>query len=243
MNKKQALIFAILLTLLVAGDSYILSENNKKENVIVERVIDGDTFKTLDGRTIRLLNINAPEKNTASYVKAYEFLKKFENKTIQIEFSGVDKYKRYLGRIYFNDYLNLKLVEEGLASKFLVDENEIKKFADAEKKAIENEKGIWKKSSYWGCFTIKINYKYEMVDIKNNCPSINVNGWMIKDESRKIYTFQSFIIGEVIIHSGSGKDNSTDLFWNAGDVWNNDRDSLYFFDEKGEIAGYEVYGY
>ena len=48
----------------------------------------------------------------------------------------------------------------------------------------------------------------------------------------------------ITLHSGSGSDNSTDIFWNSrGDIWNNDRDSSYLFDSSGGIAQYESYGY
>jgi len=48
----------------------------------------------------------------------------------------------------------------------------------------------------------------------------------------------------IALHSGSGIDNSTDLFWNLNSaVWNNDRDSLYLFDSDGRIVHYETYGY
>ena len=57
--------------------------------------------------------------------------------TIEMEITGKDIYNRYLSRIYTPEYLNLKLVSLGLASKFLVQDSELKLFANAEKEAIE----------------------------------------------------------------------------------------------------------
>ncbi|MEM4271300.1 MAG: endonuclease, partial [Candidatus Pacearchaeota archaeon] len=66
----------------------------------------------------------------------------------------------------------------------------------------------------------------------------------IKDESRKIYTFKNITFSSINLHSTIGEDNSTDLFWNSKtDIWNNDRDTLYLFDNEGGIAHYEKYGY
>ena len=244
MNKKYSAIFAILLTLIVAGDFYLINYEKKTvESAIVGRVIDGDTVVLEDGRHVRLLNINAPEKEFSNAALATNFVKNFENKTLNFEIIGIDKYKRYLARVYSPEYLNLNLVKLGYASKFLVDSGELKDFDLAEKNAIANGLGIWKKSEYYGCFDFNIDWKNEIVYLKNKCGSINVKGWMIKDESRKTFVFPDIYLGDIRLNSFSGKDNSTDLFWNVGNVWNDDRDSLYMFNDKLEVAGYESYGY
>jgi endonuclease YncB( thermonuclease family) len=244
MNKKYSIIFATIITLIIFGDYYILNNNEKSlENAIVGRVIDGDTLKLEDGRTIRLLNINAPEKDFSNSILATNFVKGFENKTLKFEITGVDKYQRYLARIYSPEYINLNLVKLGYASKFLVDENELRDFDRAEKRAIENGLGIWKKSEFYGCFEFNIDKKKEIVKIKNNCDAVSVKGWMLKDESRKTFVFPDISLGETNLHSSSGGNNKTDLFWNAENVWNDDRDSLYLFNDKLEIGGYESYGY
>jgi endonuclease YncB( thermonuclease family) len=67
MNKKIKLIIIISFTLLfIFSYSYLdnLLIKYFKENEIanVERVIDGDTI-VANGKTIRLLGINTPEKN------------------------------------------------------------------------------------------------------------------------------------------------------------------------------------
>jgi len=244
MNKKYSMIFAILITLIIFGDYYILNHREQNfENVIVQRVIDGDTVVLDDGRTIRLLNINSPEKDFSNSALSTNFMKRFENQTLKLEFIGLDKYNRYLARIYSPEYINLNLVKLGYASKFLVDENELKDFDGAEKNAISNGLGIWKKSEFYGCFDFNIDEKNEIVEIKNRCDSVNVEGWMLKDESRKTFVFPEILLGEMRLHSLSGENNETDLFWNAENVWNDDRDSLYLFNEKLEVVGYESYGY
>ncbi len=135
------------------------------------------------------------------------------------------------------------MIELGLASKFLVSDKEKNDFAQAEKQAIDREVGIWNKSIYYGCFNSDINKKSEVAVLENTCSIINMNTWILKDEGRKPYKFQNISIGIIKIHSGKGNDNSTDVFWNIGEIWNNDRDSLYLFDSGGNIAHYEVYGY
>lgn len=251
MDKKYAFIVSVLLTGLIASSIYIfsslLSESEKRTSVIISRVIDGDTLETKDGKTIRLLNINAPEKNSPSHELSKLFLSSLINKTVEADIMGRDKYNRLLVRLYSPNYINKDLVSLGLASKFLVSDSEVRSFAQAEEKAISDGKGIWSHSKYYACFSTHINKNEEFVVIENKCSSINMNLWMLKDESRKIYIFSNFTISnsrKIKLHSSFGKDNETDLFWNLKtSVWNNDRDSLYLFDYEGKIAHHEAYGY
>ncbi len=247
MKKRHALILAILFTCLVASNFYVFStlkEDKILNSAKITRIIDGDTLEVNNGTKIRLLNINAPEKDQRGHDLGFNFLKGLENKTVDIDIIGTDKYNRNLARIYTPDYINLLMVREGFASKFLVQESELKEFSKAEEEAISSSKGIWIKSSYYGCFSIDINKNSEVVDIYNKCKEVNMLGWILKDESRKIFSFKDFSIGQIKIHSLKGEDNSTDLFWQSTtNIWNNDRDSLYLFDNDGGLAAYEEYGY
>jgi micrococcal nuclease len=248
MDKKYAFILASLILALVLLNYFslttFLTKEQSREKAVVSRIIDGDTLELSDGRTIRLLNINAPEKGTHGANLSAEFLREFENKTVELEITGTDKYKRTLARIYSPEYINLNLVEQGLASKFLVQESELREFSKAEESAIKSSLGIWVKSPYFGCFDSEIDKINEEVLLINNCLELDINGWILKDESRKIYTFNNIKLEKVILHSGKGIDNLTDIFWQSGtDIWNNNRDSLYLFDSNGGIAEYESYGY
>lgn len=245
MNKKYALALAFLITLLIASTHYLFSLDNTKtarQTVILARVIDGDTFKIQDGQSVRLLNINAPEKNMPNAGLSKEFLKNFENHTLELETVGQDKYGRILARVYFSDYVNLKLIEFGMASKFLVDESELRLFAESEQKAILEGKGIWQHSPYFGCIKAKILPEEEMIILQNLC-SADMHEWYLKDESRKVYYFDKSF-DRINLHSEKGNDNATDLFWqSATEIWNNDRDTLYLFDKDGKIIYSVSYGY
>jgi endonuclease YncB( thermonuclease family) len=249
MKKTTSIVLSTLITLVVILDVSYFSfnySNETEERVMITRVIDGDTFVINDGRIIRLANINSPEKNFYKIDKSKDFLKQFENKTINLAVIKREKYGRYLSKAFLIDgtYLNLESVKGGFASKFLVEGSELKLFSDAEKVAIKKAVGIWNISPHFGCFNIKIDKISEVVHIQNICNKINMTNWVLKDESRKIYTFKLKNIEEIKLHSLKGVDNNTDLFWNSEqDIWNNDRDSLYLFDENRRLAAYEVYGY
>jgi endonuclease YncB( thermonuclease family) len=248
MQRKHASILALCLTILISNTIFLfsLSERDNLNSVIVSRVIDGDTFVTDSGEIIRLANINAPEKKSNLSLLSKAYLSSFINESIFLERIKIEKYGRTLGRIYTknNTYINLQLVNLGLASKFLVDESELSYFSRAEENAIENNKGIWNKSSFKDCIFIDIHEREEFVIIKNICSPIDFSGWVIKDESRKEYKFKNYINKVLILHSSSGNDNSTDLFWNEEkDIWNNDRDTLYLFDKENNLVFHKSYGY
>jgi micrococcal nuclease len=246
MNKKYAFLLSLIITLLIASNYFLLSakKETKLESAIISRVIDGDTIVLSDQTKIRLLNVNAPEKEFTLSNASIFYLKQFENHSISIDKQGIDKYKRTLARIYSPSYINLDLVSNGLANKFLVIDSELKDFDMAEKIAIESQKGIWKKSQFYGCLSSKIDFKKEIISLKNSCPEINFSGFLIKDESRKYYKFDMINFSGINIHSKNGEDNSTDLFWNSKtDIWNNDRDTLYLFDSGNNIVLYYSYGY
>ena len=246
MNKKHALIFAFLITGLIASNIYLFSPSTipNTETAIVARVIDGDTIELDDGRKVRLQNINAPEKNEPGYELSINHLKLLENQTIELEILGTDRYYRTLARVYSPNYLNLELVNLGLVKKAWVQKSELKEFSKAEENAVKNFRGIWGKSEYYGCFKSDIDEKSELVILTNICNPINIKDWTLKDESRRVYKFLSSSQTKIRIHSSQGQDNETDIFWNEKtNIWNNDRDTLYLFDKDSNIVHYNSYGY
>ena len=245
MKPRHAFIFAFLISGLIIINIFIFGLiNSQAQTVLITRIIDGDTIEIQSNERIRLLNVNSPEKNQPGYEQAISYLKKFENKTVQIKTSEKDKYGRTLARVYTPDYLNLELVEKGYAKKFLVSSDETKIFAKAEAQAIENQQGIWKKSPYFNCFQTQIFPEREIIFLQNNCPQINLNSWYLEDESRKKYILPDIEVNKINIHTFKGNDNQTDIFLNSKqNIWNNDHDTVYFFDEEGNLAHYNAYGY
>ena len=243
MEKRHAALISIIITLLVLGNFLFFADIfPDREKVIVERVIDGDTIELEDGRKIRLLNINSPEEGEEGFESAKEFLEHLEGKEVELDKEGVERYGRILGRIYYRkDYINLRLVENGLAHKYLVEEEEIKEFKKAEEKAKKDETGIWEKSLQYNCLEAEINKNEEFVVISNNCG--NLEGWSIKDESTHSYTFSDISVKSFILYSGSGADTEDEIYWNRGKAWNNDKDSIFVRDKEGKLVYYNSYGY
>lgn len=247
MNKLPAFILSVLFTILIANTLFFISffQTPEVETSTILRVIDGDTLELQDSRIIRFANINAPEKDFYNSNLALNFLKQFENSTISFEILQTEKYGRLLARVYSgSEYLNLELVSLGFSSKFLVHESELKQFKHAELSAISQNKGIWLSSDLSSCFKSTIFPEEELIVLENICPSLNLKNWKLKDESRSVLVFPSIFLGKITIHTGKGKNNMTDIFWQStSNILNNDRDSIYLFDTQGKLAHYSTYGY
>ncbi len=276
MKKLFILLIVVVIVFLISGCELagnVVSEQRLLESAKVLEVIDGDTLKVEIGGTeeiIRLLHINTPEKGEKCYEEARQRLSGLvKNKTIWLErdMQGTDKYDRKLYYIFFNyntnsenydDFVNLILVEEGLASLLIVEPN--MKYKPIFEKAIKEAEGcLFEKSPFYGCFSIKEfhydaqgndcdNANDEYVIIENNCETINLDDWTIKDSARHVYRFSDFILEKnsfFILYSGSGQNTETDLYWNRSGscpvVWNNNQDSLFLRDSDENLVLYYSY--
>lgn len=245
MEKLPALLLALFITGIIAADYYLISslEEVKRERVQIVQVLDGDTVKLADGRSVRLLNINAPEKKEPTSQLALTYLARFKDSYVDMENMGTEKYGRTLGRLYNGSaYLNFELVEQGFAQTFLIDAAEEDSFKEAEREAIAEEKGIWQRSPDYACLIASINKNEEYIVMEKRC-SASLKGWTLKDESTKTYRFKSEPAEEFILYSSKGTDNATALFWGNTNVWNNDKDAILIADAAGLLVFYDDYGY
>lgn len=138
-------------------------------NVLVKRVVDGDTIVLGSGQRLRLIGIDTPEmhhskklfddsrrlKKDAAAIKAmgrlsYKFARKLmEGKRVSLEFDVQerDKYGRLLAYVYLEDgtFVNAKIVEEGYASLMTIPPNI--KYADLfvklHREARQAKRGLW----------------------------------------------------------------------------------------------------
>jgi endonuclease YncB( thermonuclease family) len=247
MEKKYALFFALAITAIIAINYWYFTsyENGKPaniESVIVGRVVDGDTFDLSDGRRIRMLNINTPEKGEFGSDGAIAYTKQLENRTVDIEIIGRETYGRLLARVYSPDYMNLEMVRQGFARTLLVQENEVSIFAEAEDEAFEASRGVWERSEEYECLTGEIDKKDEYVIFDKRC-DVSLVGWTISDETTRKYTIKQDPAEHFVFYSAEGRENRTALYWKRGNAWNDDRDALIVRDETGKLVYYTDYGY
>lgn len=155
LNRKLVTLLASLATLLVAAIFSVPNGVKEPEAVTVMRVVDGDTVKLSDGRTLRYIGIDTPETvdprrpvgcfgNEAS-AKNRELV---EGKPIRLEkdVSETDKYGRLLRYVYAGDlFVNEYLVRNGFAraSTYPPDVKYQDLFRDAEREARREKRGLW----------------------------------------------------------------------------------------------------
>ncbi|MEM5778101.1 MAG: thermonuclease family protein [Candidatus Aenigmatarchaeota archaeon] len=115
----------------------------------VNFVIDGDTFKTSDGKIVRLIGIDAPEIGEPCFLEAKEKLKEIVNgKIVRLEkdVKEKDEYGRLLRYVYIDNlFVNAEMIRLGFA-KFEEIKPNIKYsdlFLEEENKARIAKRCIW----------------------------------------------------------------------------------------------------
>ena len=124
--------------------------------ILVERVVDGDTLVLSDGEKIRLIGIDTPETVHPSKQvepfgpEASSFTKRaVEGKAVQLRFyrNKRDRYQRLLAYVYIGDWcLNEALIRAGYSeciTKYPFDKAMKQQFEAAERDAKLNRRGIW----------------------------------------------------------------------------------------------------
>lgn len=120
-----------------------------QEKATVVRVIDGDTFEIENGQKVRLIGINAPEKNRPYFEEAKQKLTDLvlgREVVLKKDISETDKYNRLLRYVYLNDsFINLELVRQGfaVADPFPPDIKFESLFRNAAEEARNNHRGLW----------------------------------------------------------------------------------------------------
>jgi len=139
-------------------------------NILVTRVVDGDTLKLETGERVRLIGIDTPELHESDKLRrdaqrsgqsagaiqemgrrAYEFTRNLvEGKRVRLEFDvqKYDKYDRLLAYVYLQDgtFVNADIVKEGYANLLTIppDVKYAELFQKMYQEARENNRGLWK---------------------------------------------------------------------------------------------------
>lgn len=117
------------------------------ESAVATKVIDGDTIIVEGGYSIRLLGIDADEKDYPCYDSAKKRLEELalsKQARLEKDKTDTDKYGRCLRTVFIADKnINIELVKEGLAvARFYEPDIKYKnEIIVAEKQAIENKVG------------------------------------------------------------------------------------------------------
>lgn len=247
MNKrKYKIILGILVLILLAVnysfmDGFLIKTFDEKENVFVERVIDGDTI-VVNGTSFRLLGINTPERGEKYYSEAKIFLEnKILNKTISVEKKGKDKYYRELAYVFYkNENVNLEIVRNGYANYYFPSgkDNYYSDFVSAWNECLISGKNLCEKSlnKCSGCIVVE-NFGYgKNLVLKNACGfDCDLNNWEVKDEGRKKYVFENFVLKKYEKIELTSEDFGNDY------VWTKTGDTIFLRDSDGKLVLWEGY--
>ena len=82
---------------------------------------------------------------------------------------------------------------------------------------------------------------HEHVCVQNHDTVVaDLSNWSIQDLIGHTYTFPEFSLNpgmHVRVHTGSGENTATDLYWGRGSaVWNNEGDTVYLYDSLGSLV-------
>ena len=234
------------------------------QRVTITRVIDGDTVDLADGRRVRYLGINTPERGQPFYEEATETNRRLvEGKEawLALDVQPTDQYGRTLAYLWVwvgGQFVNQELVHQGVATLYTEAPNVryTEALVAAQQAAREAEVGLWAPSG----LPVKIQKIYydapgsdpenpngEWVEIVNDGgKAVDLTGFSLKDEANHIYTFPATTLAPdhlLKVYSGQGNDSDGTLYWGlVGDaVWNNDGDTAFLRDPQGRLV--DVYGY
>ena len=111
MKRWTWVIALVVLALLVSGCDLVQPDDEtggSEDMVRVSRVVDGDTVELADGRKVRYLGINTPERGQPFYQEATDFNAELvAGKKVRLEFDvdTIDKYGRTLAHVFVGLFL------------------------------------------------------------------------------------------------------------------------------------------
>jgi endonuclease YncB( thermonuclease family) len=238
------------------------------EEATVIKVFDGDSMLVeIGGRQeeVRLLGINAPERDECFGTQAGDRLRELAGSTVWLIADGEnsDRFGRLL-RLVFTPtaFVNADLVEGGFALG-LQDRStlsdDMKQLEDA---AFEGAAGMWG----WNvCGDIPRdleisdtqpnapgpddeNLNEEWVEVRNSgATPVELQGFIVRDESssHRFLFPAGFVLSTgstVRIHTGCGTDTSQDVYWcNDTSVWTNGGDTILLQTPDGAVIDRLVY--
>jgi micrococcal nuclease len=236
------------------GNQPNLSESSSK-TYTVKTIVDGDTIILSDGRKVRYIGINTPERDQFFYAEATDFNRRLvDGEEIRLEFDSVqeDEFGRTLAYVFVGDiFVNLEMIRAGWA--LFYDDPDNNRFDELLSKTLsaakKNHVGMWQESLYKIAISEVMadppgedekNLNKEWVLLQNTGKEpIPMKGFILKDQSNHRYVFPEFTLkinGEVKIHTGTGKNTSETLYWGSDEpIWNNSGDTAFLYDQAIQL--------
>jgi len=148
------ILLLLLLFAVVSQRQIFLPPKGSKGVLKVIKVVDGDTVVLSDGRTLRYIGVDTPERGQSFYEAAKNFNRKLvQGRVVELEFDieRYDRYGRVLAYVFVRDakgrriFVNAELVRNGFAKVYTKPPNV--QYADLfvrlQEEAREKRRGLW----------------------------------------------------------------------------------------------------
>lgn len=255
-----AMKWAVQLLPAVIGLTLVLPAT-AAETATVLQVLDGDTCQLDDGRHVRYLGIDAPEKddpNSEDATRANNQLVGGKNVRLEIGKPDRDRDGRLLAYVFVGtNFVNAELVRLGHA---WVRRPVMRKYNAALLKAQEEARaagrGMWANATNRHLAVVKVHARPaaggrrdlndEYIELKNQGDvAVTFTGWTVEDEGHHRYLFPAFVLkagGRVTLRTGLGKNAENELFWGSSRaIWNDNGDTVFIRDASGNLVLVHVY--
>lgn len=239
---------AIFLALLFTSPAAFADENVK-----VGRVIDGDTIKLVDGRKVRLLGINTPERREPYYHKARRYLEsRVLDREVRLEYEAdlEDAYGRLLAYVHAGrSMLNEELLREGLAHVLIIGESRKyeRRLLAAQAEAKKKRKALW--SVWTRAKVLKItsihpyNPSRPSAYMRLVCLAdkpLQLAGHVLSNEAGDRFVFPRYSLAPgysiIVSASDTGTSSSQEVFqWPGIMKFNEQQDTAFLLDPAGNV--------
>jgi len=259
---KKLLIIVVSLcflsgcSVLPLPNSSDLFPESGSETYKVATVIDGDTILLEDGRKVRYIGINTPERDQPFYSEATDLNRRLvADKEVRLEFDNVTKdgFGRTLAYVYVEDiFVNLEIIRAGMALKYNDPDNH--QYDDLFSQTIQAAKkqhiGMWQESGLSivisevvadppGEDALSLNGEWVLLENTGE-RDILLGGFILQDQNNHRYVFPAFTLetkSKVRIYTGSGKNSHDKLYWGSDEpIWNNSGDTVFLYDQTLQLV-------
>lgn len=218
----------------------------------VKTIVDGDTIILSDGRKVRYIGINTPERDQLFYSEATDFNRRLVGgKEIRLELDSVqkDEFGRTLAYVFVGDiFVNLEMIRAGWA--LFYDDADNNRYDELLSKTLQaakkNHLGMWQDSLYQVAIIEVLadppgedtkNLNGEWVLLRNvGKETVSLQGFLLKDQSNHRYEFPNITLqrnGELTIYTGKGTNTAETLYWGSDEpIWNNNGDTAFLYDQS-----------
>jgi endonuclease YncB( thermonuclease family) len=227
----------------------------------VVEVFDGDSF-AIEGDEVRLLGINAPERDECFADRARERLAGLiDGRTVGITARDErDQFGRLLAYAIVDGLdVNETLLAEGMAIALQSDHERNGEYVSAARDAATRGVGLWSPNACGPATGAAVSVgavvhdpsgpdgdvlNDEYVEIVNEGDDpIDLTGWILRDESSSNRLALSSALGDrLIVRTGCGEGDTSTVHWCSDlPVWSNGGDTVLLLDPNGNVVAWKTY--